>query len=169
MPKKPIEYDEKKSHYIAATAIIMKKGKYLIAKRASWEKSFPNLWTVPGGKLETKDYINTPKSTNSPQWYNIIERLLQREVSEEVGLKIKNIRYLCDLVFLRPDRIPVVTFSMYADWAGGRVVLEDSLTDYAWVTTKEAKKYELIDGIWEELEMLDKILSGKKVTKWQKK
>ena len=32
-------------------AIIVKDGKYLIAKRADYEKAFPGLWTVPGGKL----------------------------------------------------------------------------------------------------------------------
>lgn len=166
---KKIEYDPQKSHYVVATAIIIKDGKYLIAKRADWEKAFPGLWTVPGGKLEKDDYINIPKSTTSPQWYNIIELLLKREVAEEVGLKIKNIKYLCDLVFIRPDGIPVVTLSMYADWAGGKVKLEDCLTEFAWVTVKEAKKYELIDGIWEELEMLDKKLHGKIIKRWRKK
>lgn len=32
------------------------------------------------------------------------------------------------------------------------------LTDVAWVTAEEAKKYELIEGIWEEIEEVDHIL-----------
>jgi len=160
--------DKNKAHYVVATAIIIKDGKYLITKRAPWEKAFPNEWTVPGGKLEMNDYTKLPKSTKN-QWYNIMETLLKREVQEEVGLKIKNIKYLCDLVFIRPDKIPVVTFSFYADWSGGKVKLADDIPDSCWVTTKEAKKYPLIEGIWDELVMLDKVLKGKKVTRWQKR
>lgn len=159
---------DNKSHYVAATAIIIKNGKYLIAKRAPHEKVFPNEWTVPGGKLEVEDYIKLPKSTKN-QWYNISQILLEREVMEEVGLKIKNIRYVCDLVFIRPDKIPVVTLSFCANYASGKVKLCEDLTDYAWVTSKEAKKYALIEGIYEELVMTDKMLKGKKITKWHRR
>lgn len=60
--------DKQKAHYIVATAIIIKDGKYLITKRAPWEKAFPNYWSVPGGKLEMNDYIHLPKPSKSPQW-----------------------------------------------------------------------------------------------------
>jgi len=157
-----------KFHYVVATAIIVKDGKFLITKRAPWEKAFPNEWTVPGGKLETNDYIKLPKDGVN-QWYNITEKLLKREVAEEVGLKIKNIKYLCDLVFIRPDNIPVVTLSYYADWAGGKVKLEEASVDYKWVTLREAKKYQLIEGIYDELVMLDKIIKGEKSVRWMKR
>lgn len=156
-----------KFHYLVATAIIIKDGKFLITQRAPWEKAFPNEWTVPGGKLESNDYIHLPKDGVN-QWYNIAEKLLKREVMEEVNLTIKNIKYLCDLVFIRPDNIPVVTLSYYADYAGGKVKLADDQVNYAWVDLREAKKYKLIEGIYDELRMLDKILKGKKVVHWIK-
>lgn len=162
------KYNPKNVHYVAATAIIGKDGKYLITKRAAWEKLFPNEWTVPGGKLELGDYSSLPKSTKN-QWYNIMEVLLKREIAEEVNLKIKNIRYLCDLVFIRHDQIPVVTLSFYADYAGGKVKLSDDMTEFAWVTSKEAKKYQLIEGIYEEILMADKLLAGKKIIRWRKR
>lgn len=165
---KKVEYDQNKFHYVVATAIIIKDGKYLITKRAPYEKAWPNLWTVPGGKLEVSDYKKWKPSTKAGQWYNVLETLIKREVMEEVGLKIKNIKYLCDLVFIRPDNIPVITLSLYADWQSGKVKLEKDSVDFAWVSLKEAKKYELIDGIYEELVMLDKLLKGKKVTHWKK-
>jgi len=158
--------DKNKAHYVVATAIIIKDGRFLITKRSPHEKAFPNEWTVPGGKLETTDYIKLAKDGVN-QWYNIAEKLLKREVMEEVGLKIKNIHYLCDLVFIRPDNIPVVTLSYYANWAGGQVVIEKGSVDFAWVTLKEAKKYPMIEGIYEELLMVDKILCGKKVNRWK--
>ena len=161
------QYDQNKMHYVVATAVIIKDGKYLITKRAPYEKAFPNLWTVPGGKLEVSDYKKWKPSTKAGQWYNVLETLVKREVMEEVGLKIKNIKYLCDLVFIRPDNIPVITLSLYADWQSGKVKLEKDSVNFAWVSLKKAKKYQLIDGIYEELVMLDKILKGKKVTRWR--
>ena len=161
-------YDPKKAHYVVATAIIVKDGKFLIAKRAPHEKVSPNEWTVPGGKLELGDY-NNRKPDTSFHWYNIFEDLLKREVMEEVGLTMKNIRYLTSLSYIRSDNIPTIIVSLFADYHEGEVKLCPALTEYAWVTLKEAKNYELIEGIYEELEMLDKILKGKEVRVWQKK
>ncbi|MDD5254244.1 MAG: NUDIX domain-containing protein [Candidatus Nanoarchaeia archaeon] len=160
-------YDPNKAHYIAITGIIIKDGKYLIAKRSPEERVFPNLWTVPGGKLEATDYINRPKDT-SAHWYNIFEDALKREVLEEIGLKIKNLRYLTSLSFIGPNNIPNIVVSLFADHHEGEVKLSKDLTDYRWVTLEEAKNYELIEGIYEEIEMLDKILKGEKIESWKK-
>ena len=160
-------YDSNKAHYIVVTGIIIKNGKFLITKRAPTEKAFPNQWTVPGGKLELHDYIDRQKDTAS-HWYNILETLLKREVLEETGLKIKNIRYLTSLAYMRSDNIPTLIISLYADHNSGEIKLCDDLTEHAWVTLEEAKNYELIEGIYEELEMLDRVLKGKKVSEWKK-
>lgn len=155
-------YDSEKAHYIVVTGIIIKDNKYLITKRSEKEKAFPNQWTVPGGKLEMKDYTKRPKDT-SAHWYNIFEDLLKREVKEEVNLNIKNIKYLTSLSYIRDDGIPTIIISLFADYESGEVKLESSLTEYKWVTLQEAKNYDLIEGIYEELEMLDRILNGEKV------
>jgi len=159
-------YDRSKAHYIVVTGIVMKDGKYLIAKRAGHEKVAPNLWTVPGGKLELKDYIYRHKDTPI-HWYNIFEQVVKREVMEEVGLEIKNLKYLTSMVFFRPDGIPTVITSLYADHHRGEVKLSKDLTEHAWVTLQQAKNYQLIDGIYEELVMLDKLLKGERVEEWK--
>lgn len=156
-----------KAHYIAVTGIIIKDGKYLIAKRSPHEKAMPNQWTVPGGKMEMSDYIDRPKDTKH-HWYNIFEHILRREVKEETSLEIKNIKYLTDMVFIRPDDMPTVIISLFADYAGGSVSLSPELTEHAWVTLKEAKEYDLIEGIYDELVMLDKHLKGETVRSWKK-
>jgi len=161
-------YDQQKAHYIVVTGIIIKDGKFLITKRATTEKAFPNQWTVPGGKLEISDYINRQKDTDS-HWYNILENLLKREVMEEVNLKIKNIRYLTSLVYIRSDNIPTLIISLYADYDSGDVKLCNALTDYAWITLEQSKNYDLIEGIYEELEMLDRVLKGEGDGIWKKK
>ena len=160
-------YDPEKAHYVLATAIIVKNGKYLIAKRSDKEKHFPGMWTVPGGKLRVGDYSKRPKDTNF-YWYNVLEHGLRREVMEEVGLKIKKIKYLTSLASIYPNGIPNIVISMFADYDSGEIKLSDELTEYAWVSLEEAKNYNLIDGIYEELEMLDKLLKGEEVFEWKK-
>ena len=161
-------YDHQKAHYISVTGIVIKDGKFLITKRAPTEKAFPNQWTVPGGKLELDDYVKRPKDT-SAHWYNIFEDVLKREIMEEVGLTIKNIRYLTNLSYIRPDNIPTIIVSLFADYDKGRIKLCPALTEYNWVTLGEAKNYNLIEGIYEELKMLDRLLKGEETNVWQKK
>jgi len=149
-------------HRICSTAIIHKGGKYLIVKRSPNKKVFPGKWTVPGGGLEVTDYINTQKTT-ADAWYYAIENSLKREIQEEVGLEVNKLKYLLDLVFIRPDNIPVATLSFYCDWKSGEVRLNEENIDYKYVTLGEAKNYDLISGILGEIEMVDKILRGEKL------
>lgn len=164
------KYDKNQVHYVTATVIIVnKEGKFLIAKRADWEKAFPGKWTVPGGKLEVLDYVLRQKDT-SVHWYNILEDLSKKEVMEEVGLEIKNINYVTSLVYVRSDKIPSLIISFYAEPVSENVKVRlcNALTEYKWVTLKEAKNYDLIEGIYEELEILDRKLKTGKSEEWKK-
>ncbi len=123
-------YDKNKLHYVVVTGIIVnKEGKYLITKRADWEKAFPGQWTVPGGKLEVLDYVLREKDTSS-HWYNVMEDLLKREIMEEVGLEIENIGYVTSLVYIRPDKIPCLIISLWANPKKEDVQLCNALTEY---------------------------------------
>lgn len=159
-------YDKNKLHYIVVTGILVKDNKYLITKRADWEKAFPSKWTVPGGKLEVLDYALRNKDTSS-HWYNVLEEELKREIKEEVSLEIKNIGYITSMVYIRSDQIPCLIISLYAEPQTENISLCPALTEYAWVTIDEAKSYELIEGIYEELEMLDNILKGGRKKEWK--
>jgi len=159
-------YDPEKAHYIVATGIIVKEGKFLIIKRSEKEKHWPGKWTVPGGKLEKKDYNKRKSDTLAGQWYNICENLVRREIMEETGLEVKNIKYLTSLVFERHDGIPTLVLSLFANHDEGEVKLSRDFTDHAWVTLEQSKNYDLIEGIYEELEMLDQHLKGEKIGEW---
>lgn len=158
-------YDKSKVHYIVVTGILVKDGKYLITKRADWEKAFPGRWTVPGGKLEVLDYALREKDT-AHHWYNILESLLKREVKEEVNLEIENIGYVTSMVYIRQDNIPCLIISLFASPKTNDVKLCSALTEHAWISLEEAKNYDLIEGIYEELEILDKFLKEGKSMKW---
>ncbi len=153
-------------HEVAITAIVVKDEKYLITRRTLTKKRFPGKWTVPGGKLETSDYVNLPKDTDNA-WYNVLENVVRREVREEVGLEIKNIDYVISLATL-DGGTPLLVISCMADWASGEVVLQEDETDqYAWISSEEAKNYELIAGIDNELRMVDERRKGRK-SEWKK-
>ncbi len=142
-------------HEVVVTAIVVKDGKFLITRRSPLKKRFGGMWTVPGGRLETRDYMNLPKDTKD-YWYNVLEQVLRREVKEETGLAIQNIEYVTSLATIHADGAPSLVISCMADWESGEVVLQESETDqYAWVSLEEAKTYDLIDGIYDELEMAD--------------
>lgn len=160
---------------VVITAIVVKDGKFLITRRTMSKKRFPGMWTVPGGKLETSDYVNLPKDTPE-YWYNVLEQVLRREVREEVGLEIKNIEYVTSLATVHADPspglgtggTPSLVISCMADYESGEVTLQKEETDqFAWVSLEEAKSYELIGGIYEELEMADARRKGIK-GEWKK-
>lgn len=150
---------------MVVTGILVKDEKFLITKRADWEKAFPGRWTVPGGKLEVLDYALRKKDTPH-HWYNVFEDLLKREIKEEVGLEISNIGYVTSMVYLRDDKIPCVIVSLWAEPSDEEIQLCSALTDFKWVNLEEAKNYDLIEGIYEELEILDQQLKTGKTEEW---
>lgn len=107
------------------------------------------------------EYNKLPQTAGFPQWYNVVDWVLHKEVGEEVGLEIEKPQYLCDLVFVRPDGYPVVTLSYWAYYKSGEAKLCKDLVDHAWVMLEEAKNYDLIDGIWDELHDVSKLLQQK--------
>jgi 8-oxo-dGTP pyrophosphatase MutT (NUDIX family) len=141
-----------KAHYIAITGIICKENKFLICQRSFKEKIFPGKWCVPGGKLEQSDFLNTKKDTND-HWFDVLEKTLIKEIKEETNLEIKNIGYVSNLALIRPNGFSTIIISLFADYKSGIVKLsEDELINYAWVNLEEAKKYDLIENIYEQLE-----------------
>jgi 8-oxo-dGTP pyrophosphatase MutT (NUDIX family) len=143
-------------HFVTATAIVARKDsdgtvRFLIAKRAATEKAFPNKWTVPGGKLVRSEYEALPYKTAFPQWYSMMDWLVRKETREEVNVEVEKVTYLTDLVFIRPDGYPVVTLSFWCWYVSGDAKPGKDLTEVAWVTALEAKTYDMIDGIPEEI------------------
>jgi len=148
---------DKELHRIVSTCIIYKDGKYLLLQRSFEKKMFPGKWTVPGGGLTIDDYINLPKTT-SDYWYFALENSLRREIKEEAGIEVGKINYLCDMTFIRPDNIPVIILSFYAPYKSGEVKLDEDSINHAWVTYEEAKNYDMVEGLINEIKMVDELL-----------
>jgi 8-oxo-dGTP diphosphatase len=153
---------DKELHRIAITGIIYnEEGKYLVTRRSLEKKAFPGMWTVPGGGINTDDYINLPPTNKAGQWYNVVEMTLRREIKEEVGIEVEKPEYLLDLTFIRPDNVPVLILSYFCKYASGEVAIDadnGDTIDAKWATLEELRSYDLIDGILEEIELVEEIL-----------
>ena len=79
-----------------------------------------------------------------------------------MNAKVDKPELLIDLTFIRPDGIPVIVFSYFAKYISGKIQLDEDAVDFRWVTVKEAKKYDLIEGIWGEIRDVEKILLKRK-------
>lgn len=148
--------ENRELHRVVSTAIIQKDGRYLLVKRSLDKKVFPGRWSLPGGGLEIDDYISAPKTT-ADAWYFVVENSLRREIKEEVGLEAGELKYLLSLAFIGSNSVPIVVLSYYCNWKSGEVKLNEENAAHRWVTFEEAKNYDLIEGILEEIEMVDKI------------
>lgn len=147
---------------VVITAIIQKDGKYLVTRRSAQKKRFPGMWTVPGGHLEPSDFMSYPKDSEH-YWYNVLEKALTREIQEEVGLTIENVRYVTSLATEHKDGAASIVISCLADYVSGEVKLQEEETDKAeWVALEDAKNYELIDGIYDELVMAEALRKGER-------
>jgi len=146
-------------HIVTVTGIIEKDGKYLILKRSEREIAYPGYWTVPGGKLVRHEYENLPRTSETDAWYDIVARTLEKEIKEEAGLEVKNIKYLTDMTFIRPDNIPVLVLSYYCRHKTGEVALGKDIVDFAWIMPEEGINYQIIPGILDEIVEVHKILN----------
>lgn len=154
-----ISLDSAKSNklfYVVVTGVIYHplKKKCLILQRSRSEKAHPSLWGVVGGKLEWEDMQkNKPSRQNHDvlDWEDLIEKLLKREAYEESGVEVSGFKYLDNVVYLRPDNIPVVCIKFAVKFKSGKVKLAPEFDDFAWVDEREVKKYKCIEGIANEI------------------
>lgn len=147
-----------KLFYFVANVVVWREsdGRCLILKRSEKEKVHPGKYCVPGGKLEWGQMdISRPTRLNGDvlDFEGAVEELLIREAKEEAGIDIeRELKYINSVAFVRPDEIPVVLVKFAAKYKGGKVIVEEgAFADYAWVNEAEAKNYDCIKGIPEEI------------------
>lgn len=127
--------------------LISKKGKYLIAKMPKDLGVFPGQWAIPGGGLDEGETM---------------EEGLRREMREEVGLEISDIRPF----YFRDDRreklmrdgsvqeVYMVYLVFECEAVNKQVELGDEFEEYVWVELSEVFEYELNEATRDTFERL---------------
>jgi len=120
---------------LAVTAFIRDKdGRILIVHKSLEQRVDGGFWTCPGGKVEPEE--------------GIVDAL-KREVKEEVGLAIKDYRWIGEDVFESDDRFYHAQHFLCS--ADGNVVLEDNFLGFEWLKEEDIEKYSFHPNLKKEI------------------
>lgn len=106
--------------------VIVKDGKVLFGKRLNAHGD--GTWSTPGGHIE---YGET------------FEECARREVLEETGMKIKNIRFITTTNdFFEKEKKHYVTIFVRADWASGepQIMEPNKMVEWYWCAWEDRPK-----------------------------
>lgn len=93
-------------------AVVRDDGRYLMIVRGDGEEYLPGVLVFPGGKLDPEVFVEA------------LEATAIREVREEVGLDVRETRYVESHTFLAGDEL-VLDVVMLARYAGGEPFAAD--------------------------------------------
>ncbi|MBK3496304.1 NUDIX domain-containing protein [Viridibacillus sp. YIM B01967] len=107
---------------------IYQNGKWLLIRRSEKEEHAGGLLSLVGGKVE-KD------GTSS----DILEGTLKREIYEEVGIEVSNLRYVNSSFFVTDSGLNVVDIVFLCDHQSGEAYAKcpDEVDDVCWMSTQE--------------------------------
>ncbi len=110
--------------------LIINKGSILIAQRNK-NQTHPLKWEFPGGKVRIDEEVKSA---------------LEREIKEELSLKIQNPILILDYFFSYPENNKNIHLFFYKiDEFNGKI-LKNIHNDIRWVRTKELKLYDFLAG-----------------------
>jgi len=118
-------------YVIVVSAVIFRENYILLAKRSMNEDVLPGYWGIPGGKVEIRENGDA-----------VLEKELQREISEEVGIRIKNIGYL-ESHFVKTPNGHKIHICFVADYDAGKAQALQETEEVAWLDFNKIKKLKL--------------------------
>lgn len=120
---------------VVTSAFIKKDNKFLLV----FDPLF-KVWRVPGGRTE---------------YYEKVEKTLVREMEEEIGLKLKVIKFLGygqDNQYHARDKRDTsrLILFFFSEIKAEPVINKEEAEDFKWVTWEELKKHENKEGALED-------------------
>lgn len=108
---------------VTLECFVQKDGKYLMLHRNADKRIMPNVWMAPGGKREFNEGLFTAT---------------RREIMEETGLTIKNLRIKATgNAYLKDLEQEVFFHFVFADFAGGELHQNPEDGELKWLTPEE--------------------------------
>ena len=115
-------------YIVNVEAAIIRDGKYLLIVRGAGESHAAGLLSFVGGKMEETQNVN-----------DALEATLHREVMEEIGISITNIRYAYNTHFLADDGDKVLDVVFLCDYESGepRIADYEEVAEILYLSAKE--------------------------------
>ncbi len=131
---------------VVGCALIIHKGKILIAQRLANSLFEPNKWEFPGGKLKE---------------FETIQDCIRRELNEELGIKVGGLDFyfIHHHTYTSPQKRLVELHVYKTNFSGGSIQLLDA-QDAVWVSSEQIASYSFVKG---DIAIVQKILND-----WEK-
>lgn len=126
---------------LATKSFIVNDGKLLLIKRASDDIQKPNIWEIPGGRLELGE---DPKEG------------LKRETKEETGLDIEILHPLNVRHFTRDDGQVITMLIFLCQASSEEIKLSEEHSNYEWIPIEKSKD-KLAHFFHEEVDLYKKL------------
>ncbi len=115
---------------VTAVAVITNGDKVLLCRKPKDVGPYPNTWLIPGGGVNFGDETS--------------KEALIREIHEETGLEIDNVKPLIFIEDREPDKKSVMTYFIHlvytAEYSSGVAKAGDDVTELKWIPIKDIPK-----------------------------
>jgi len=126
---------------IAAKSFVIRDKKLLILKRASNDVQKPNIWEIPGGRLELGE---DPREG------------IKRETKEETGIDIEVLYPINVRHFVRDDGQTITMLIFLCKALHDNVKISDEHSDFDWIILEKCKE-KLTDFFHEEVDIFNQL------------
>ncbi len=126
---------------LAVKAFIVNKGKLFLIRRTKDDVQKPNIWEIPGGRLELgEDPILG----------------LMREIREETGMYIRPLCPLSIRHFERDDKQIITMIVFFCKPMNGYLKLSEEHSEFSWIDLKKCKD-KLTDFFHKEVDIFHRL------------
>lgn len=111
---------------VTLECFVKKDGKYLMLRRGKHKRIMPDVWMAPGGHLDFNEGLF---------------ECARREIREETGLSIKNIKVKAiGTAYLKDLNQELFFHFLTADYGEGKLTQNPNDGELVWLTSKEIEK-----------------------------